>query len=134
VAPLAFSRTPPGIASLGTEVATSSLTFHDEEGRRHRADATYLLPKDDREIRRLDYQHYIFRHILQGNAFAPVDALLQKGGKVLDVGCGTGRWGHEIASTYPRTSVIGFDLEEVLRTHSTMMLQCNRTLILLVSQ
>jgi hypothetical protein len=32
---------------------------------------------------------------------------------------GTGRWGHEIASTYPRTSVIGFDLEDVPRTHST---------------
>jgi SAM-dependent methyltransferase len=95
------------------------LTFHDEEGRRHRTDAPYLLPKDDQELRRLDYQHYIFRQILQGNTFAPVDALLQKGGQVLDVGCGTGRWGHEIASTYPLASVIGLDLEDVPRTFST---------------
>jgi SAM-dependent methyltransferase len=95
------------------------LTFHDEEGRRHRTDAPYLLPKDDQELRRLDYQHYIFRQILQGNTFAPVDVLLQKGGQVLDVGCGSGRWGHEIASTYPKTAVIGFDLEDVPRTHST---------------
>lgn len=67
------------------------LTFHDEEGRCHRTDAPYLLPKDDQEIRRLDYQHYIFRTLLQKNTFAPVDALLQKGGRVSDVGCGTGR-------------------------------------------
>ena len=96
-----------------------ALTFDDEEGRRHRADAPYLLPKDDKEIRRLDYQHYIFRQILQGNTFAPVDAVLQNGGHVLDVGCGTGRWSHEIATAYPRTSVIGLDLEDVSRTTST---------------
>jgi SAM-dependent methyltransferase len=96
-----------------------ALTFDDEEGRRHRADAPYLLPKDDKEIRRLDYQHYIFRQILQGNTFAPIDVVLQNGGHVLDVGCGTGRWGHEIATTYPRTSVIGLDLEDVSRTTST---------------
>lgn len=107
--PFIWEPTPPSLP----------LTFHDKEGRRHRTDAPYLLPKDDQEIRRLDYQHYIFRHILQGNTFAPVDTLLQKGGQVLDVGCGTGRWGHEIASTYPSTSVIGFDLEDVPRTIST---------------
>ena len=70
------------------------------------------------EIKRLDYQHYLFRHLLQGNTFAPVEALLKRGGKVLDVGSGTGRWSCEIASTYPRTQVMGFDLENVPRTPS----------------
>jgi ubiquinone/menaquinone biosynthesis C-methylase UbiE len=98
--------------------ASLPLTFHDEEGRRHRTDAPYLLPKDDQEIRRLDYQHYIFRHILQGNTFAPVDDRLKKGGNVLDVGCGTGRWGCEIASLYQQTRVIGLDLEDIARTTS----------------
>jgi ubiquinone/menaquinone biosynthesis C-methylase UbiE len=101
--------------SLNREPIPSSLslTFHDEEGRRHRTDAPYLLPKDDQELQRLDYQHYIFRHILQGNTFAPVDARLKKGGNVLDVGCGTGRWGCEIASLYQQTRVIGLDLEDI---------------------
>jgi SAM-dependent methyltransferase len=94
------------------------LTVHDEEGRRHRTDVPYLLPKDDQEIRRIDYQHYIFRHILQGNTFAPVDARLKKGGNVLDVGCGTGRWGCEIASLYQQTRVIGLDLEDIAHTTS----------------
>jgi|SRR5947209_8654837 len=96
-----------------------SMIFFDEEGRRHRADAPYLLPKDDKEIQRLDYQHFILRHVLQGNMFAPMHTILIQPSKVLDVGCGTGRWGYEVARAYAQTQVIGFDLEEVPRTAST---------------
>jgi SAM-dependent methyltransferase len=87
--------------------------YLDEDGRRHRADAPYLLPKDEKELQRLDYQHFVLRSVIQGNLFAPVDAILKKGGHVLDVGSGTGRWGHEIAVAYPRIQVCGFDLEDV---------------------
>ena len=97
---------------------TSSTVYLDEDGRRRRADTPYLLPKDDKEIHRLDYQHFIFRQLMHGNTFAPVDALLKKGGAVLDVGCGTGRWGCEIATTYKHTQTIGFDLEDIPRTAS----------------
>jgi SAM-dependent methyltransferase len=106
VAVASWERTPPPVSL-------------DEDGRRHRTDVPYLLPKDEQEIQRLDYQHFVFRHLLQGNIFAPVDPLLRKGGNVLDVGCGTGRWGQEIATSYPKTQVIGFDLENVPRTAST---------------
>lgn len=103
-----WERTPPSEPPL----------FFDEDNRRHRADAPYLLPKDLQEVNRLDYQHYIFRRILQGNCFAPVHDLLQRGAMVLDVGCGTGRWGYEIAANYPQVQVAGFDLEPVSRTGS----------------
>jgi hypothetical protein len=86
----------------------------DSEGRRHLEDAPYLLPKDEQEIHRLDYQHYILRQVLRGNTYAPVESMLRKGCTVLDVGCGTGRWAKEIAATYPKTQVVGFDLEEVI--------------------
>jgi|ERR1019366_8596813 ubiquinone/menaquinone biosynthesis C-methylase UbiE len=105
--------------------------YYDEDGRRHRGDAPYLLPKDDKEIQRLNYQYFILRQVLKGNTFAPVDHLLTKGGNVLDVGCGTGRWGNEIATTYPRTQVIGFDLEDTPRTLSTPLnyqFQCGNLL------
>jgi SAM-dependent methyltransferase len=100
--PLTWERTPSAVPQA----------YIDCDGRRHRGDAPYLLPKDDKEIQRLEYQHFILRRILKGNTFAPVHDLLRtQGGNVLDVGCGTGRWGHELATSYPKTQVIGFDLE-----------------------
>ena len=110
-----WERTLP-IPSASTD---RSQEYLDEDGRRHRADAPYLLPKDDKEIQRLGYQHFVLRSVLKGNLFAPVDATLKKEGHVLDVGSGTGRWGHEIASAYPQTRVCGFDLEDVPTTTST---------------
>lgn len=107
--PVVWKRTPPYIPQVYT----------DAEGRRRRGDAPYLLPKDASELQRLDYQHFILRQILKGNTFAPVHDLLCKGGHVLDVGCGTGRWGVEIATSYPKAQIVGFDLEDVLRSAST---------------
>lgn len=110
-ASLAWERTLPP--------SNKPMISFDEEGRRHRADTPYLLPNDDRELQRLNYQHFLLRHVLKGNMFAPVHDLLAKPSHVLDVGCGTGRWGDEIASIYPQTQVINFDIEAVPRTVST---------------
>ncbi|HET8911300.1 MAG TPA: class I SAM-dependent methyltransferase [Ktedonobacteraceae bacterium] len=94
--------------SVGTPQTVISHTYYDSAGRRRRRDIPYLLPKDDQETRRLDYQQYVFRAILHGNCFAPVDTLLKNGCLVLDVGCGTGRWGCEIAKQYPASQVTGW--------------------------
>src|SRR5581483_9816572 len=40
--------------------------YIDTEGRRHRGDAPYLLPKDEQELQRLSYQHFILRQVLKG--------------------------------------------------------------------
>jgi hypothetical protein len=93
--------------------------YFDEDGRRHRGDAPYLLPKDEKEIQRLDYQHFLLRQALKGNCFAPVHERLSKQSAVLDVGCGTGRWGREIATDYPQARVTGLDLEDIPRSTST---------------
>jgi SAM-dependent methyltransferase len=75
-------------------------------GRRHLADAPYLLPKDDQEINRLDFQHYMFRYVLRGNFLAPIG----QPSSILDVGCGTGRWAIEMATQFPNANVVGVDL------------------------
>jgi SAM-dependent methyltransferase len=75
-------------------------------GRRHIADAPYVLPKDFDEIRRLDFQHFLLRFGLQGNYLAP----LQNPLSILDVGCGTGRWAMEMAALFPAANVFGVDL------------------------
>jgi methylase of polypeptide subunit release factors len=75
-------------------------------GRRYLADAPYLLPADDREINRLDFQHYMLRYALRGNYLAPV-AHPQS---ILDVGCGTGRWALEMAREFPHANVVALDI------------------------
>jgi len=78
-------------------------------GRRYLADAFYVLPKDEGEINRLDFQHYMLRFTLRSNYLAPIGAPTS----VLDVGCGTGRWPVELAREFPQANVIGLDLEEL---------------------
>lgn len=83
----------------------------EPDGRRRLSDLPYLLPKDLQEINRLDFQHYVLRQALGRLTFAPVDEQLRRGGQVLDVGCGTGRWAIDLARLYPPTQVTGLDLE-----------------------
>ncbi|MBE3559945.1 MAG: methyltransferase domain-containing protein [Ktedonobacteraceae bacterium] len=70
------------------------------------ANAPYMLPKDEKEINRLDFQHYMLRYALRGNFLAPVD----RPESILDVGCGTGRWMLEMAADFPQANIVGFDL------------------------
>lgn len=82
--------------------------------RRFIANAAYLLPKDSQEISRLDFQHYLLRQALNGNYLAPIQAPEY----ILDVGTGTGRWAREMAQMFPRSFVMGVDLEQALSTGS----------------
>ena len=75
-------------------------------GRRHLADAPYVLPHDDQEINRLDFQHYMLRYALHGNFAAPV----RSPASMLDVGSGTGRWAMEMAVYFPDTNVVATDI------------------------
>jgi SAM-dependent methyltransferase len=80
----------------------------DADQRRYLEDQPYLLPKDLKEINRLDFQHYVLRALLKGNYVAPIEHPRQ----ILDVGCGTGQWAYEMAREYPQALVVGLDLEE----------------------
>lgn len=75
-------------------------------GRRHLADAPYVLPRDDQEVNRLDFQHYMLRSALRGNFAAP----LRSPASILDVGSGTGRWAMEMAAYFPDTNVVATDI------------------------
>ncbi len=75
-------------------------------GRRFVADAPYMLPKDDAELNRLDFQHYMLRFALRGLYAPPLDQLRD----ALDVGCGTGRWALEMAQLFPQANVVALDI------------------------
>ncbi|HEX6818049.1 MAG TPA: class I SAM-dependent methyltransferase [Ktedonobacterales bacterium] len=75
-------------------------------GRQYLVEEPYFLAKDDQEINRLDFQHFLFRFALKGNYAAPVTAPAN----ILDVGTGTGRWAMELAALFPQANVIGLDV------------------------
>ena len=75
-------------------------------GRRMKVDSPYMFPKDLGESNRLDMQHYMLRYVLRGNFVAPI----RHPQSILDVGCGTGRWGAEMARQFPHANVVGLDL------------------------
>lgn len=75
-------------------------------GRQMKVDSPYMLPKDLEETGRLDLQHYMLRYVLRGNFMAPV----HQPQSILDVGCGTGRWGGEMARQFPQANVVGLDI------------------------
>ncbi|MFI5274463.1 MAG: class I SAM-dependent methyltransferase [Ktedonobacterales bacterium] len=75
-------------------------------GRRYVRGSPYLLPKDDGEMHRLDFQHYMLRYALRSNYVAPIS----QPHDILDVGTGTSRWALEMALAFPAANVIGVDL------------------------
>lgn len=75
-------------------------------GRDYVENSPYVLPKDEQEIDRLDLQHYVYRYMIRNNYLAPI----KNPGRVLDVGCGTGRWAIEIAKSFPAADIVGLDI------------------------
>ncbi|CAG8727054.1 11590_t:CDS:2, partial [Cetraspora pellucida] len=52
--------------------------------------ASYVLPLDDDEVDRMTLQHYLFQNVWKSNFSSPVASLLERGAKMLDIGCGPG--------------------------------------------
>ncbi|HEU5199751.1 MAG TPA: class I SAM-dependent methyltransferase [Ktedonobacterales bacterium] len=79
-------------------------------GRRVLTNTPYVMPKDSEEGNRLDLQHHLFKLAAGGLYRAP----LHQPRSILDVACGTGSWGREMAQQFPRAHVIGFDIDASL--------------------
>jgi ubiquinone/menaquinone biosynthesis C-methylase UbiE len=87
--------------------------------RNHIEGVPYMLPNDEQEVDRLDLQHYMLRYVLKGNYLVPV----AKPARILDIGCGTGRWVMEMAQEFPQAELVGVDLK--LPGESTTMFPAN---------
>jgi ubiquinone/menaquinone biosynthesis C-methylase UbiE len=66
----------------------------------------FIGPKDTSGYDFLDHQHIIVRRVLGGNHHAPP----RMPQRILDAGCGTGRWLVEMATEFPSAEVVGGDV------------------------
>ena len=98
-------RATDGLAPGGSLDPVNS-NFQWLGGRRYFAHAPYLLPYDDGEFTRMDFEHHLVRQAFKTNILAPVG----QPQTILDVGVGAGRWALEVASQLPATTVVGMDL------------------------
>jgi SAM-dependent methyltransferase len=76
-------------------------------GRRLLLTSPYVLPKDTAEGGRLDLQHHLLK-VAFGRNYA---SRLRTPRMILDVACGTGAWGRDLALEFKRAQVIGFDFD-----------------------
>ncbi|KAI0458100.1 S-adenosyl-L-methionine-dependent methyltransferase [Xylaria acuta] len=100
-----FSSTQSLNSSIYDHVVENGRTYHRfKEGK-------YLLPNDEKEQNRLDYQHQLYTAVLNGKLYiSPVGDHLKN---VLDVGTGTGIWALEVGLEHPGAHVIGIDLSPI---------------------
>ncbi|KAI8078284.1 S-adenosyl-L-methionine-dependent methyltransferase [Gilbertella persicaria] len=79
-------------------------------------DVAYILPNDQKEVERLHLNHLMFKNVLGGLYKSPMHEQLQKGIRVLDIGCGPGMWTLDMARLYPNSEFIGVDMANVFLT------------------
>ncbi|TKA30020.1 hypothetical protein B0A50_02739 [Salinomyces thailandicus] len=100
-------------ASETRSITDSVLGYQYENGRRYHAyrAGTYPMPNDEREQERMDMQHHIYLLINGGELCeAPIPPQLDR---VLDIGCGTGKWAIDFADHHPEAEVLATDLSVI---------------------
>jgi ubiquinone/menaquinone biosynthesis C-methylase UbiE len=76
-------------------------------GRRLLAGSLYVMPKDTAEGERLDLQHHLLKLAIGRNYYARI----RQPRAILDIACGTGIWGIEMAEEFKHAQVTGFDID-----------------------
>lgn len=87
--------------------AEHTTTLPPIEQRNRVEDAPYLLPKDEQEDKRLDFQHHVLYSTLSNHYLAPIRPATTT---ILDVGTGTGIWSIEMAKHFPQAHILGVDI------------------------
>ncbi|RUS32213.1 S-adenosyl-L-methionine-dependent methyltransferase [Jimgerdemannia flammicorona] len=94
-------------------VGSDSYIWIDGRGFPKTGNPKYLLPNDDIECQRLTTQHYILGRVIKSPYRAPITEALEKGIKVLNVGCGPGAWSKELAVRFPFSTFVATDIADV---------------------
>lgn len=109
----AYATDSDAESAFTASVTSSIRAYRQENGRTYHAykEGSYLIPNDELENDRLDFQHAIFLRTLGGKLHvSPIPGDVQN---VLDIGTGTGIWAIDFADAYPSARVIGTDLSPI---------------------
>ncbi|KAI1380043.1 S-adenosyl-L-methionine-dependent methyltransferase [Hypoxylon crocopeplum] len=82
-------------------------------GHHYHISGKIFLPFDEPERHRLEVQHKLYRHCLDGaltSTRLPLDTA-----QILDLGTGTGVWAIEMAARYPQAQIMGVDVYPIQR-------------------
>jgi hypothetical protein len=97
---------PAPVLSQPWRRTVEPITLSDQ--RHYLSAVPYLLPKDETELHRLDFQHHALCTALGRHWLAPVPEATTS---MLDVGCGTGAWVREAALAFPHAQIVGLDVD-----------------------
>jgi SAM-dependent methyltransferase len=103
---------PSSLASSWEPTTTPSPIYYELGGRKYPVNYPYLLPKDEQETDRLNFQHFFLKAVLGGNYIVPLDRIRVE--TILDVGCGTGVWCREVAGEFKQAQILGVDIDPSL--------------------
>ncbi|CAG8446357.1 6096_t:CDS:2 [Funneliformis mosseae] len=98
----------------------STTPYRYINGRRFHMDETikYIFPNDEEGIEKLELQYYLLKEYWRTCYTSPITPILSAGGgRVLDIGCGTGSWIMDLAAEYKATIFIGLDISPVFPQH-----------------
>jgi SAM-dependent methyltransferase len=103
---------PSSLASSWEPTIMPSPIYYELGGRKYPVNYPYLLPKDEQESDRLNFQHFFLKAALGANYVAPLEKVRVE--TILDVGCGTGVWCREVAGEFTQAYIHGVDIDPSL--------------------
>lgn len=112
------NKSDPGYESDTLSAASTSVTstifdYVYENGRRYHKfrEGQYLFPNDDAEQERENLKHEMIVKLLSNKLhLAPIPT---DGGKIIDLGTGTGAWCIAMGDLYPSATLLGTDLSPI---------------------
>ncbi|KAI1366660.1 S-adenosyl-L-methionine-dependent methyltransferase [Xylaria arbuscula] len=83
-------------------------------GHKYHHSGRIFVPFDEKEQQRMELQHKLFRHCLNGALTATRIPLNVE--TIVDLGSGTGLWPLEMAVRYPQAKILGIDISRIQKT------------------
>ncbi|KAL0080732.1 S-adenosyl-L-methionine-dependent methyltransferase [Phycomyces blakesleeanus] len=101
---------------LSTLISDSETSNVSSESKYHNVpSSSYWLASDRSEQDRLMGEHFAIKEIVGGNILTKAMEILdlEKGVKILDIGCGPGTWVLDVATEHPNCEVTGIDMSNI---------------------